>query len=274
MNQPHTTSQPTPDEATLNAAAQAAWNTNAAFWDEQMGDGNQFQLHLVGPTSERLLAVQPGERVLEVACGNGVFARRLASLGADMVACDFSAEMIARARAHAFADRIAYSVIDATNEAQLLTLGEQGFDAAVCNMAFMDMVTLDPLFSALRHLLKPNGRFVFSWAHPCFNASEVRHVIEEEDREGELVTTYALKIAHYIQPTVTRGLGIIGQPEPHYYFHRPLSEALRPAFNAGFTLDALEEPTFTSDAIPSRPFAWANYAPIPPVIVCRARPPR
>lgn len=37
-----------------------------------MGEGNAFQRVLVGPASERLLAVQPGQIILDVACGNGV----------------------------------------------------------------------------------------------------------------------------------------------------------------------------------------------------------
>jgi len=38
--------------------------------------------------------------VLDVACGNGAFARRLAHLGATVTACDFSSQLIARARSY------------------------------------------------------------------------------------------------------------------------------------------------------------------------------
>src|SRR5437588_3046728 len=86
--------------ATLNQETQEVWNQNAVFWDKAMGDGNQFQRVLVGPASERLLQVQPGEEVLEIACGNGVFARRLAELGARVVASDFSEKMLEQARKH------------------------------------------------------------------------------------------------------------------------------------------------------------------------------
>ena len=44
--------------------------------------------------------------------------------------------------------------MDATDAAQLLALGAGRFDAAVCNMALMDMTTIDPLLRALPRLLK------------------------------------------------------------------------------------------------------------------------
>jgi ubiquinone/menaquinone biosynthesis C-methylase UbiE len=125
-----------------------------------MGEGNQFQRVLVGPASERLLQVQPGQVILEIACGNGVFSRRLASLGAWVVATDFSATFLdlARARTVEHPERIEYRLVDATDESQLLALGERRVDAAVCNMALMDMAAIEPLMRALARLLKPGGR--------------------------------------------------------------------------------------------------------------------
>ena len=60
----------------------AAWDANAAFWDEQMESGGTWQQFLIEPAVERALRLEQGERVLEVACGNGEFARRMAELGA------------------------------------------------------------------------------------------------------------------------------------------------------------------------------------------------
>ena len=86
------------DTAALTRESQAIWNAKAAFWDERMGaEGNAFQRVLVGPATERLLALRPGELVPDVACGNGVMARRLAALGAHVVGCDFSEVFLVRA---------------------------------------------------------------------------------------------------------------------------------------------------------------------------------
>ena len=85
----------TTDLHQANQETQAAWNANAAYWDNRMGDtGNDFVNELIWPAVTRLLALQPGERVLDIACGNGLYARRLAALGAEVVAFDFAQSMI------------------------------------------------------------------------------------------------------------------------------------------------------------------------------------
>ncbi len=264
-------SDPTGSE--LSAQVRDIWNHNAPFWDDYMAEGNNFQRLLIGPATERLLELQPDEQVLDIACGNGNFARRLAHLGAQVVAFDFSETFITRAQARTVQDveRIEYRVIDATDREQLLALGQQRFDAAVCTMALMDMAVIEPLLDALGDLLKPGGRFIFSVTHPCFNSTGVSKIVEEEDREGELITSYAVKISTYISPTIQKGLGVIGQPQPHYYFHRPLSLLFKQFFQAGFVLDGLEEPVFDAETNGNRPFSWANFKETPPVLVARLR---
>jgi 2-polyprenyl-3-methyl-5-hydroxy-6-metoxy-1,4-benzoquinol methylase len=261
------------DSKDLNQDVRRIWDRNAAFWDDKMGEGNQFQRLLVAPATEHLLKVRPGQLILDVACGNGAMARRLAQLGANVVACDFAPALIERARARSteYADRIEYHVVDATDRQQLMALGERKFDAAICNMALMDMMVVEPLFSAMARLLKPQRHFIFSVMHPCFNSSGTKLVIEEEDREGKLVTSYSVKVTKYVGVGTTRGLALVGQPEPQYYFHRTISTLLTACFHAGFVLDGIEEPVFDRSAEPSRPFSWANYHEIPPVLVARAR---
>ena len=64
-----------------------AWNANAEFWDEQMGDAsNEFHRTVVRPGVSRLLNVQPGDFVLDVACGNGNYSAYMAERGARVVA--------------------------------------------------------------------------------------------------------------------------------------------------------------------------------------------
>jgi SAM-dependent methyltransferase len=140
-------------------------------------------------------------------------------------------------------------------------------------MALMDMADIDPLFRALARLVQPGGRFVFATMHPFFNSNSPRKVLEETDKDGELVVAHYLKIERYITPFHSLGLGIIGQPEAQVYFHRPLSMVLNAAFQAGWIVDGLEEPTYPADAQGRRPFSWENFREMPPVLAVRCRRP-
>lgn len=264
----------TTDLQRANNEIRDVWNKNAAFWDERMGEGNEFVEVLVWPATERLLDLRPGERVLDIACGSGLSSRRLAAKGAEVVAFDFAEKMIARARLHA--ERIQYSVLDATDEAALLALGERRFDAALCHMALFDMAEVSPLMRALARLLRPGGRFVFSVLHPCFNSSQQALVAEMEETEGGIVRRHAVKVFGYLQSTVRRGWALHDQPNPHPFYHRPLQELFGAGFAAGLLLDGLEESSFPANHPPRRdPLSWgANLCEIPPVLVGRMRLPR
>jgi len=77
------------------------WNANAPWWDDRIGDGNEFQTRLIEPPTERLLAICPGDHILDIACGAGRFARLMANLGGRVIAIDYSSEFIERAAPHA-----------------------------------------------------------------------------------------------------------------------------------------------------------------------------
>ncbi len=68
-----------------------AWETNAEFWDDQMGDeSNYFHCNIVRPNVEKLLEINEDDFVLDIACGNGNFSQRMAKQGAKVVAFDYN----------------------------------------------------------------------------------------------------------------------------------------------------------------------------------------
>ena len=257
----------------LRDEVRSVWDDNAAFWDNHVGEeGNVFARTLVYPTAERLLAPQPGWRVLEIACANGNFARRIAPQVAHVLATDVSPQMIeiARARTPETTTNVEFRALDAADPDALAALGDQRFDAAVCNMAIMDMPAIEPLLAALRRLLRPGGAFVFTTMHPCFNSGAITRMVEMSDDGGELRNIYSIKSSHYHTPKHFLGLAAAGQPRPQYYFHRSFSDLFAPCFANGFLLDALEEPVFPQgDA--QRALSLSNFAELPPVLAARFR---
>lgn len=259
----------------LNAEGRAIWDSKAAFWDNLHGDsGNFFHRTLIGPAVERLLALKPGEKVLDVACGNGVLARRLAELGGQVTAVDFSPALIeaARKRGQPSGEAIRYTVADATDEAMLVDLGETTFDAVVCTMALMDIPVIAPLYRAVTRLLKQNGRFVIATAHPAFNSNNPIFFAEDSDVAGQRVAINGIKISGYLDIPPSKQGGAPGEPEPHYYYHRPMTQLLGEAFAVGLVLDGLEEPGFPPEDVDlNRPLRWVSMPQIPPVFAARFR---
>ncbi len=255
---------------TLKQEVARIWDRNADFWDQRMGEGNEFHKLLIEPAQVRLLELRGGEMVLDAGCGNGQFARTLANLGANVVAVDASERMIERARARSagYADRIEYRTMDCTDREQLLSLGQRRFDRVVSTMALMDICEIQPLAWAAARLLKRGGRFVFSICHPCFNSGLCKLGMERHDIGGELVEEYFVRVCRYGDPMTTKGLAMVGQPLPQYYFHRPLAMLLGTFFAEGFVLDGLEEPVLGTDAREAKLFDMV-YQKIPPALVAR-----
>ena len=238
-----------------------------------MGDeGNDFFNLLCWPVLASFLDPQPDSAILDIACGNGLTSRRLAALGAKVTAFDFSANLIEKAKARPNSDsRISYRIMDATEEAQLLALGERQFDSALSNMALFDMPEIEPLFKALSKLLKPNGVFAFSLMHPAFNNPSVTHLAEEWD-DGQIQIRYAVKVPRYINQFQSQGLALRNQPKPQLYFHRPIKDYLNIAFQNGFILDGFDERAFPPEHPQFSTLGWGGkFSEIPPALIVRMR---
>jgi 2-polyprenyl-3-methyl-5-hydroxy-6-metoxy-1,4-benzoquinol methylase len=263
----------TPDP---NQFSKEAWDANAEHWDSRMGDdGNDFFNILCWPVLASFLDPLPGMHILDVACGNGLTSRRLAALGCRVTAFDFSAKLIAKARARStqYQSPLAYHVLDATDESNLLGTLEPlaPFDLALSNMALFDMPEIGPVFRALRKLLKLNGVFVFSLTHPAFNNPSAALMAEEWD-DGELHTRYAVKTSRYMTEFESKGLALRNQPKPQLYFHRPIRYYMNAAFQNGFILDGFEECSFPPEQPQVSVLGWGGkFNEIPPVLIARVR---
>src|SRR2546425_4508256 len=133
--------------------------TNRQTWDpERYARNARFVADLGMPVVE-LLAPQPGERILDLGCGDGVLTEKLVAMGCQVVGVDSSAELIKAAEARGLDAR----VMDGQN----LTF-EKEFDAVFSNAALHWMKRADDVIAGVRRALKPGGRFVAECGgHKC-----------------------------------------------------------------------------------------------------------
>lgn len=105
-----------------------------------------------------LLAPQHGERILEIGCGHGVATGLLLAAGADVVAIDRSAKMVAACRKrNPDAD---------VREGELEALGLDGFDAALAVNVDFALHEDKGWARALHTAVEPDGRIVLVLESP------------------------------------------------------------------------------------------------------------
>ena len=213
------------------------WSDVAQWYDELVGTGgSEYHRHVVLPGVMRLLAPQAGQKILDVACGQGVLCRLLAAAGAMATGVDSSKELIdaAKLRAEESAVRGTFFVSDAR---ELVGLPTGEFDAAACVLAIQNIHPIAPLCAAVARVLKPGGRFVIAMSHPAFRGPK------ESSWGWDGNAVQYRRVDRYLIPRKAPIVMHPGKKDSRYTwtFHKPLEDYVNALRNAGLLIDALEE---------------------------------
>ncbi len=294
------------------------WGDVAAWYDALVGEsGSEYHREVVIPGALRLLDAQPGvDRVIDVACGQGVLCRVLHQRGIEVAGIDAADDLIAAARARgtpvvadpdaaagppgtAITPRAAGSpdgagalgasgdassvgdvgragdavrphIVYRTGDARdLKGFGDAQFTAAACILAIQNIHPPQQVFAAVARVLRPGGRFVFVMTHPCFRGPKATSWGWDETERVQY-----RRVDRYLVPRKEPIVAHPGRKTGQYTwtFHRPVSDYIKFARNAGLMIDAMEEWTShkTSTSGPRAPAENLARKEIPLFMAMRA----
>jgi ubiquinone/menaquinone biosynthesis C-methylase UbiE len=224
----------------------------AAWYDEGIRRGGSIH-EFVLPGLFELIGNTRGSKICDLACGQGVLARRLARQGAHVVGVDLSHALLQIAHREEHADPLGITYLH--DDAQHLhRLADATFDGVVCNLALMDIAYLPNAASTTWRILRPGGWFVFALLHPCAPVSSA---------EGTLV--------HAFHNYFEEGFWRSGNPASVRgwvgAYHRTVSTYLNSFLSVGLCLERVLEPQARG------PFAASiqGYDRVPVVFLARWR---
>ncbi|MCF7686875.1 MAG: class I SAM-dependent methyltransferase [Cephaloticoccus sp.] len=233
------------------------WNGNAEAWTQLARAGyDVYRDHFNTPAFFQMLPDVIGLSGLDIGCGEGHNTRLLAQRGAKVTAVDVAEVFITHAKASE-AEKplgITYQIASAVE----LPFADGTFDFATGFMSFMDIPEIDLVLAGAFRVLKPGGFLQFSICHPCFDTPHRRNL-----RDANHVT-YAIEVGDYFRNMdgeVTEWLFGAAPAElkaslPKFKtprFTRTISQWLNLIVAAGFTIERVEEPRASDEAVRACP---------------------
>jgi ubiquinone/menaquinone biosynthesis C-methylase UbiE len=162
---------PAPDPDEQRGASREAWEQAAAGWGRMADQVRDWGLDLSAKMVDAL-ALQPGQRVLELAAGpgdTGFMAAELVAPGGTLICSDGADAMLEVARERAAAQGIR-NVEFRKLELEWIDLSTAEVDAVLCRWGIMLVVDSEAAAQEIRRVLKPGGRAALAvWDEPARN---------------------------------------------------------------------------------------------------------
>ncbi|PZR51991.1 SAM-dependent methyltransferase [Xylanimonas oleitrophica] len=223
-------------DAEGGAAGRGWWDANAAEYLEEHGEFLGDAAFRWGPeglteAEAGLLGDVVGRQVLEVGAGAAQCSRWLAAQGADVVATDVSAGMLAGAARLDTATGVHVPVLQA--DARALPFADASFDVVFTSFGAIPFVPdAARVHAEAARVLRPGGRWVFSVTHPLRWAfpddpttrglTAIRSYFDrrpyvEQDAAGRvLYAEYHRTLGDHVRDVARAGLRLLDVVEPEW----------------------------------------------------------
>ena len=214
----------------------SSWENVSAWYDEYLEKSDDtLQAKVIAPNLIRLLNFKKGDRVIDIACGQGYFSRLFAFGGAQVVGIDSSKSLIASAKEKS--KDIKYLIHSADKIVGVTDLSQ---DKAIIVLALENIDNVLGVLTEAKRVLIDGGSLHIVLMHPCFRIPKDSDWGYDETKKVQYRRTdlYMKEVAYAIDahPGQKTAKKITTTS-----YHRPLQWYFKLFKKVGFSVVGLEE---------------------------------
>ncbi len=214
------------------------WDNVAQWYDNYLIGEDTYQAQVIAPNIVRLIAPKKGQRILDLACGQGYFSKLCAETGAEIIGIDQSSVLVEKAKANATAHELYIVGNVETLDAYKL----EQFDTVFSVLALENIKNISAVMEGVRQVLKKDGKAILVLLHPAFRIPQYTDWGFDTKKTAQYrkVEKYLSEINIPIELAPFKG-NKETKNVTTTTFHRSLQWYMKSFRNAGFAITNIEE---------------------------------
>lgn len=238
-----------------------SWGEVAEWYDDLVEDKGSYQSDLILPNILRLMAPEKGDRILDIACGQGFFTREILHAFPnieEITGVDISPELINIAKRKVeskFADgmdgkgekvkKISFQVSPAD---KMKGIKDGAVNKALINLAIQNIENASLVWKEIARVLSDDGELHIVINHPAFRVLKNSEWGWDEGNSKQYRRINSYMTEAKIPVDMSPGEFRDEKKAFTYSFHRPLQWYFKTLSNAGFAVSRLEEWTSNKES--------------------------
>lgn len=213
---------------------ETSWGMVADWYDTAVETRESYQNTVILPNLVRQIGQIGGEKLLDVACGQGFFAEEFGKVGAKVTACDVSPELLAIAK-----KRSGGGVDYQEAPANKLAFAKDGeYDLATFVMAIQNIQDVPGAVGEISRVLRRGGRLFVVMNHPAFRIPKKSSWVFDQENHIQYrrLDAYMSESSEKIDMTPGGAKKVFTKS-----FHRPLQYYFKVFAKNGLAVTRLEE---------------------------------
>lgn len=214
-----------------------SWNEVGEWYDKHLQGKKTYHETVVYPNLTRLLGDIKDIKILDLACGQGIFTNRLAKLGAKVKGIDLAPALIDIAKKSA--EEIHNPDFFVAPSHDLYMIKDSSMDVIIISLAIQNIEKVKETFAECKRVLTNVGRLLIIMNHPAFrNPKETSWEYDEHEKiQYRRVNSYLSEN----KATIDMTPGSAKDKKYTYSFHRPLQYYSKLLEKNNFLIGRIEE---------------------------------